>query len=158
NTASCDDHNACTLGDRCSGGSCVPGAERDCNDNNVCTDDSCNTTTGECEYTNNTASCDDLNPCTLDDTCADGTCVGTPKVCDDGVFCNGFETCDGTTGDCVNGTPPTCDDGIVCTSNVCDPTTDMCVNAGIPGCCSSNADCNNGNVCDGVETCDTSTG
>src|SRR5207247_1404214 len=96
--------------------------------------------------------------CTLSDTCADGSCAGTPKVCSDGVFCNGFETCDGSTGDCLPGTAESCDDNVVCTSNVCDPGSDSCVNDGIPGCCSNNTQCGNNNVCDGLETCDTGTG
>lgn len=39
-------------------------------------------------------SCDDFNPCT-DDVCGDAGCVFTPNTatCDDGVFCNGADTC-----------------------------------------------------------------
>ncbi|MFK7984727.1 MAG: hypothetical protein AB8I08_01770 [Sandaracinaceae bacterium] len=50
-------------------------------------------------------SCDDFNPCT-DDVCEDAGCVFTPNAatCDDGVFCNGADTCaaglcDGNSGD-----------------------------------------------------------
>jgi hypothetical protein len=47
-----------------------------CNDNNPCTDDSCNAATG-CAHTNNTASCDDGNACTASDVCGGGVCSGT---------------------------------------------------------------------------------
>ena len=33
---------------------------------------------GQCLHTNNSAACDDANPCTTADTCALGTCVGGP--------------------------------------------------------------------------------
>jgi hypothetical protein len=31
--------------------------------------------------------CDDGDPCTADDACVDGACVGVPVVCDDGIDC-----------------------------------------------------------------------
>jgi hypothetical protein len=37
--------------------------------------------------------------------------------CDDGVFCNGVESCGD--GSCRPGTPPSCDDGEVCTEDLC---------------------------------------
>jgi cysteine-rich repeat protein len=46
NTAWCDDGDACTGLDRCSGGMCTPGSAVDCNDGNVCTEDSCDSLTG----------------------------------------------------------------------------------------------------------------
>jgi hypothetical protein len=48
-----------------------------CNDNNPCTNDSCDPASG-CVFTNNTATCNDNNPCTVNDTCGGGTCTGTP--------------------------------------------------------------------------------
>ncbi len=46
-----------------------------CNDNNTCTDDSCNTSNGACVYVANDAnSCTDGNVCTSD-TCSSGACV-----------------------------------------------------------------------------------
>ncbi|NIS35481.1 MAG: hypothetical protein GWO04_38545, partial [Actinobacteria bacterium] len=42
--------------------------------------------------------------------------------CDDGVFCNGAETC--TAGACAPGTAPSCDDGVACTVDTCDSVTD----------------------------------
>jgi len=58
----------------------------DCNDSNPCTNDVCNM--GTCEYTNNSAACDDLNACTTGDTCSGGTCAGTPMSCPMGQVCN----------------------------------------------------------------------
>src|SRR5439155_27076970 len=37
NGTACDDGNACTLNDTCSGGSCQPGTPKNCDDGNVCT-------------------------------------------------------------------------------------------------------------------------
>ena len=48
-----------------------------CNDNNPCTNDSCDPASG-CVFSNNTATCDDNNPCTVGDTCGGGACTGTP--------------------------------------------------------------------------------
>src|SRR5262249_36416696 len=87
NTAPCSDGNACTTGDTCSGGVCVGGPAPNCNDNNPCTDDSCDPATG-CKHVNNTAPCNDGNACTTNDTCSGGTCVGGPAPnCNDGNPC-----------------------------------------------------------------------
>ena len=77
NTAPCTDGNACTTADTCAGGVCVGGPASNCNDANVCTDDSCDPATG-CVNTPNTAACTDGNACTTADTCAGGVCVGGP--------------------------------------------------------------------------------
>ena len=71
--ADCDDGNACTKGDHCSGGSCVIGAEFECLDGNPCTADKCDPAVG-CVFPNTAAPCNDLNPCTTNDTCSNGAC------------------------------------------------------------------------------------
>jgi hypothetical protein len=76
--------------------------DEQCADSNPCTDDKC--TDGECEHTNNTASCDDDNLCTDNDKCADGECTGTNNT----IVCNDLSTC--TTND-------------KCTEGVCTGTT-----------------------------------
>ena len=43
--------------------------------------------------------------------------------CDDGLFCNGAETCDKITNTCVGGISVIVDDSISCTVDVCDETT-----------------------------------
>ena len=77
---SCSDGDACTTGDACSGGGCVGGAPPNCDDVNVCTDDSCNPATG-CVYTDNTAPCDNGDACTTGDACSGGACVPVPCGC-----------------------------------------------------------------------------
>ena len=51
-------------------------------------------------------------------------CV-TDEACDDGIFCNGVETCDEECCVCLPGTPP-CDDEDPCTVNNCDWDTQTC--------------------------------
>ena len=61
------------------------------------------------------ADCDDGISCTVDD-CVAGFCenVATDSLCDNGLFCDGAETCDPTL-DCQAGTAPDVDDGVTCT-------------------------------------------
>lgn len=72
-------------------------------------------------------------------------CSGTS--CDDGLFCNGVEAC--VNGVCSAGTPIVCNDGVACTADACDETANTCVSQ------PNNAACNDGNVCNGSETCGT---
>jgi hypothetical protein len=121
NTAPCDDGDACTTADVCAQGTCKPGAATPCDDQNPCTDDACTPATG-CTHASNTAPCDDGNVCTTADVCENGACKPGPAkpcddqnpctddtcnpatdcahannagACDDGVFCNGVDTCKG---------------------------------------------------------------
>ncbi len=68
-------------------------------------------------------------------------------TCDDGLYCNGSETCDTVNG-CQAGTAPDCDDGVSCTADSCNETSDQCVNT------ANDANCDNGQFCDGAEICD----
>jgi len=68
--------------------------------------------------------------------------------CDDGAFCNGAETCEIASGDCLAGKPPVVDDGVGCTDDSCDEVNDVVVN--LP----NDSLCTNGMFCDGAETCD----
>src|SRR5439155_1450478 len=140
---------------------CHTAAETPCTDDgDVCTDDQCDGL-GACTHPNNTAPCDDLNPCTTDDVCSNGACGGTPILCDNGQFCDGEEACVGGMCHTVVAAP-SCDDGIVCTTNTCDPMANdghgACVNDPIPGCCSTDAECSDHDLCTGVETCNVRTG
>lgn len=65
----------------------------------------------------------------------------TDADCDDGLFCNGPETC--SAGSCQAGSPPTC-------PNFCSETLGQCVD------CLSNGDCADADLCNGSETCDAS--
>jgi len=93
--------------------------------------------------------CDDGIPCT-DDTCdALGACIHTVKNCDDGLYCNGIETCNPSTGVCLSGTPVDCDDSDPCTIDACDNTVSSCT---------AELKCDDHNVCNGLEGCDSDTG
>src|SRR5207247_9630517 len=97
NTPPCNDGNACTTNDACSGGRCVGGAAPNCDDGNLCTDDTCSPSTG-CAHTNNTAPCNDGNACTTNDACSGGRCIGGPAPnCNDGNGCTD-DGCDLATG------------------------------------------------------------
>ncbi len=121
----------------------------DCDDNNACTIDRWYPGEG-CVYTD--VDCDDGIACTVDDCVPDSGCSNTPDdtLCDDGDVCNGSETCDADLG-CVNGTPLDCDDGVACTVDACDAIT---------GCSNTPDDtlCDDGDVCNGSETCDAERG
>lgn len=88
--------------------------------------------------------------------------------CDDGRACNGIEQCVG--GRCAAGAAPVCDDGVTCTidrcteasggcesvpdsrscgpGEVCDPSVGCVVRR-----CTSDAECDDGFVCNGPEIC-----
>ncbi|MCO4763411.1 MAG: hypothetical protein KC502_17980 [Myxococcales bacterium] len=92
------DDNACTAGDKCVLGKCAAGKIKDCNDNNPCTADSCDKSTGKCTWKNLIQSCSDGNACTSGDNCAkDATGKWT----------------------CVSGKGVTCNDGNPCTEDKC---------------------------------------
>ena len=80
-------------------------------------------------------------------------CTSDPE-CDDGLVCNGLETCNLTTSTCQAGTPPTCIDGNACTSDGCDDATG-CVYAPLAAgiSCSDGLPCNGNETCDGAGAC-----
>jgi hypothetical protein len=99
----CFDGNPCTIADHCSAGVC-DGSPVDCDDDNPCTDDSCDES-GGCVFVDNLVDCDDGNPCTVADECQEGLCSGVAVSCDcqqdedcaeldDGNVCNGELFCD----------------------------------------------------------------
>ncbi|MBI4716985.1 MAG: hypothetical protein HY763_04215 [Planctomycetes bacterium] len=116
----CDDGDACT-NDGCVYGVCNhwPDLAR-CDDRNRCTDDLC--VGGECSHVPNTATCFDDDPCTVTDVCSGGTCVGTPRDCDDLDPC----TIDGCSAGACTHTPLHCDDDNACTLDTC--ANDACLN------------------------------
>ena len=145
----CDDGNACTTGDGCEAGECVGKGTLDCDDGEQCTADACTPTLGCIHPPLNGVSCDDGDVCTDGDLCvtgvcqgfgsdcddglnctldtckADGGCISIPKDadCDDGLWCNGAETCDGTLG-CQPGVDQPTDDGLACTIDACNEEGD----------------------------------
>ena len=158
---SCSDNNACTVGDQCISGVCVPGPAPDCTDTTTCTIDGCLPTTG-CIHFPITGTCDDGNNCTTNDQCVLGACVGTAANCDDHNPCTDDTCTDGggclhnnnssacsdnnpcTTNDaCFNGscagTPVICDDGDPCTTDACAQSAG-CQFTHIPGCADTDGD------------------
>ncbi len=116
NDTPCEDGDPCTLGDTCQNGTCRPGSPKTCPPStDPCKVSVCNPVTGQCEATQNAPSgtpCEDGNPCTVGDTCQNGTCrpgqplSGTPcggtgsgRVCCAGQCCQGGRICVG--GSCV---------------------------------------------------------
>ena len=93
----CDDGLFCNGAEVCNAGVCAAGTAPNCDDSIACTIDSCNESTDSCDHGANNA------------------------ACDDGLYCNGSETCIAAHG-CAAGTDPcqpgdTCDEG----SNLCIP-------------------------------------
>lgn len=95
NQATCTDSSVCTEGDLCQGSACSSGKVLVCDDGNVCTSDACDPKVG-CVFTFVTASCNDGNSCTDQDTCVAGICAGAPKNCNDGNACT-EDSCSGGT-------------------------------------------------------------
>jgi len=148
NSVACDDGNACTTTDACSGGECVGSGSLACNDGKVCTDDSCNPDSG-CVYTNNVAGCDDGNPCTTTDVCANGICTGSGSLtCEDGNVCTD-DSCDPDSGCVFTANGVACDDNSECT------TGDICANKICTG--PVVVACNDGDDCT-TDTCSPQTG
>ena len=58
---------------------CPEHEEKDCDDGDVCTDDSCDIGLG-CQNTNNTAPCEDGDACTTGDTCDGSACLAGAAV------------------------------------------------------------------------------
>lgn len=90
----CDDGQFCNGAETCVSGSCQAGSAPNCNDGVACTTDSCNESTDSCSNVPNNG------------------------ACNDGLFCNGAETCSATLG-CQAGSDP-------CPGQTCNESTDTC--------------------------------
>ena len=141
----CSNGDPCTVNDQCVEGICVAGDLKDCNDDNVCTTDSCNPLTGECELAPHPGSCDDGLSCTVGDSCANGVCTSEPLPCDDGVTCTVDECVEGE--GCAYLTQDNlCADGNPCTDDVCDDA-DGCLNTPNEEPCFDSDPCSEGDQC-----------
>jgi hypothetical protein len=120
--ADCSDGLFCNGVETCNAGSCQDGTAPNCNDGVSCTVDSCNEGSDSCDNTPNNG------------------------LCDNGLFCDGSETCNATLG-CQAGTAPNCNDGVVCTDDSCNEGSDSCDNVPDDG------NCDDGLFCNGSETC-----
>ena len=152
---SCEDGNPCTDDDECGKTGCIAGGPTDCDDDDMCTLDSCEPANGcTSKPTNEGKACDDGNSCTEGDACNNGACVAKPKAkgapCDDEDDCTGPDACDGVDfcegPDLPAGTA--CDDGDPCTSG------DGCE---LWGCDGPDDTCNDGNDCTD-DDCDSKSG
>ncbi len=130
--------------------------EDTCDDDNPCTQDSCNGVDGCGHVALEGTNCDDMDPCTVTDHCEAGVCVGTAVECDDGNPCTD-DLCDGAQGcQFVDNTAP-CDDGDPCTvADAC--ASGACGGTAVSCDCQTQADCDavdDGNPCNGTLVCDT---
>ncbi len=158
NFRQCDDGLFCTAIDICFGGACIGG-------NDACPGAVCDEPNGRCVECLGNLDCDDANVCT-DDTCVANVCVHASNTlpCDDGLFCTVVDTCSGSV--CVGATDPCvapalcseatnscvqclvaadCDDGNPCTTNGCLAGTCTTMN-------NSNS-CNDGLFCLSGDSC-----
>jgi hypothetical protein len=155
----CNDGNYCNGVETCSAGACsgvAPCAQQcieatdtcvectadiHCNDNNPCTDDTCNGS-NTCEHVAHVGSCDDGLFCNGADTCSGTTCTHAGDPCA-GINCNeGPDTCANCTG------PADCEDGEPCTVDTC--TTGQCNRATA----ADGADCDTDTTfCNGAGSC-----
>jgi len=127
----CDDNDPCTMADQCSNGVCTGGGATKCNDDEVCTTDSCIPFVGCVFGAQDGIDCNDGDACTVTDSCVQGVCTGT------GV--------------------PNCDDGDGCTNDFCE-SPGGCVHQAVIPCCGDGQtdapeECDDGNT-NGGDGCD----
>lgn len=121
--ADCDDGIYCNGAEWCHPTlGCYAGSPPNCNDGVACTMDSCNESLRACQN------------------------ILNHNLCNDGLYCNGVESCHPTLG-CQSGIPVNCNDGVACTVDTCNEATDSCNN--VP----NNASCSDGLFCNGAEVC-----
>ncbi|MCO4760837.1 MAG: hypothetical protein KC502_04995 [Myxococcales bacterium] len=147
----CNDDSVCTT-DSCTGGYCVHGAAAgSCDDGEACTTgDACSS--GACVGKATTDKCDDGDICTSGDVCSGGKCTAKLAVCSDGDACTTGDTCVAVSGKttCQATGKKACDDGNPCTADSCDPKTGQCGIKPTDNCakkCTQASDCFDGNPC-----------
>lgn len=126
NLSTCDHPDPCVALAYCLDGICTStGVTTNCNDNNACTADSCETGVG-CQ--NEGIVCDDGIACTTDSCSIAFGCQYTPNhgFCNDNNICTG-DTCNVNTGCTYVHAPGPCNDGNVCT------LSDQCVSGNCVG-------------------------
>ena len=177
----CDDGvNNGTAGSCCATDCTFKTAGTGCTDDgNVCTNDVCNGASNLCTHPNNTASCNDGLFCNGADTCSGGNCsvhAGNPcpgpdgdgncsescneaadnctapdpngSACNDGLFCNGADTCNGGACSAHTGDPCPGPNGDGNCSESCNEAADNCTAPDPNG-----SACNDGLFCNGSDTC-----
>jgi hypothetical protein len=167
------DSSVCTKDDTCDNGKCVAGKIVVCDDNNVCTTDSCDPAVG-CKFdpADNTPCNADDSECTVNDACKAGVCeAGAKKSCDtgdqciegkcsvltgkcsylvkDGVPCNDGNPCTAAekcVADQCQGSAVSCDDQNGCTADSCDQKTG-CVHTNLTTVCDDKDACTDADIC-----------
>lgn len=161
------------------GGGCT--INEDCNDGNDCTTDTC--TSGSCFHTNNSGSCNDGLYCNGADTCSGGSCsihAGNPcppldgdgncsescresednctapdpngSPCNDGLFCNGTDSCSSGSCSAHSGNPCPGPDGDADCTETCLESSDSCTASDPNG-----SVCNDGNAQTSGDVCSSGT-
>ena len=138
----CNDHDACTLGDRCKAGICDDAeGQVDCSDGKACTRDECNPLSGECSHPILENACliadacyaqNDPNPtepgcqrCLPEENTTAWTSWADGHGCDDGNACTLGDRCMG--GGCKDAESHVdCSDGKACTDDLCDTSSGLC--------------------------------
>ena len=148
---SCDDEDFCNGTDTCSGGACSVHSGDPCAGGVEC-NNVCNEMRHTCLVAAGVPCTDDGNACTFDLCDGTGMCIHPNDdfiVCDDGVFCNGVDLCQGGTCSLHSGNP--CE-FTGCTT-VCDETTAACgpTAAGMP--CFDDGNACTLDECDGTGVC-----
>ncbi len=145
----CDGAGACLANHASAGGLCGPlGVECQL-------DDTCDGS-GNCLDSGPKADgtvCLSGNACAHDGTCRGGVCQeGLPRpadtLCDDGIYCNGTDTCDGL-GNCVfsSGEDPCVEANVEC-QRTCDEDLDRCADMAGTACDDSCLTCDGNGSCD----------
>ncbi|MBM4342880.1 MAG: hypothetical protein FJ100_05840 [Deltaproteobacteria bacterium] len=126
NTADCTDSNVCTETDKCANKVCTGSTPKTCDDNDACTQNTCDKVAG-CKYPADLAKCDDKDLCTTD-SCGSpgGTCAHqkVPNCCTKQAQC---------------------DDADPCTDDVC--AGNQCVHKQNGKCCTEVVECNDNSLC-----------
>jgi hypothetical protein len=145
--AECDDGLPCNGTEACVQRMCRPGTPVACDDAVSCTIDTCNDDTGACGSVPDHGACLPGELCSLIEGCAPRPPCVRDDECDDGIYCNGQETCDVDSGLCRGGAAPVVDDGVACTQDVCSEAGGSVTHT------PRNNRCQDGVFCNGAEVC-----
>lgn len=162
----CDDGDPCNVGETCTAGVCGGGGPVDCSGSATecraagrCDPEGVE---GNCDLPGDAIreleACDDTDPCTVEDRCERGSCVGVPPDCSStATYCRGANTCDpaGEPGNCdLPGEPRR--EGRACGDAMCvDATTRQpAPRCGGGECVARDPEpCPGGGACEGAGTC-----
>ncbi len=147
----CDDGSLCTQTDKCLAGKCVGGNALDCDDNDPCTNDTCDPFTGCVHKPASDAVCPDDGDVCTQDLCKNGKCShpqakdGT-KCADDGKVCTSDVCQAGACAHKPKDSGKCSDDGNGCTKDVC--SAGQCQHIA-----ANSSPCEDGNPCTLNDTC-----